>query len=125
MTLKRETEHVMFELEGDLLVATYKRGARIDLPAAKKIVRDRFDFVNGREVLVLAQSEGPLTMNKEARAFLSSDEAVRELKAAAILSEHPVTAFVGNFIVRVNRPAIPVRIFTSREKAIGWLRSKA
>lgn len=120
-----ETDYVLFELEDDLLIATYKKGKKIGLEAARQIVRDRVDFTQGVPVLALLANQGVISIDKDARAYLSSPEGTRGIKAAAILSDTAATAIIGNFIIQVNKPHIPVRLFINRERAIGWLRTKS
>ena len=120
-----ETDYVQFELEGEILIATYKKGKKIDLNAARQIVQDRIDFTGGKTVLVLLCNQGVISIDKEARAYLSSLDGTQGIKAAAILSEVAATAIIGNFIIQVNKPHIPVRLFINRERALGWLATKA
>jgi hypothetical protein len=120
-----ETEYVRFEWEDDILVATYKKGKKVDLQAAQQIVRDRIDYTGGVPVLVLLCNQGVISIDKEARAYLSSPDGIQGIKAAAILSDTAATAIIGNFIIQVNKPHIPVRLFINRERAVGWLRTKS
>jgi hypothetical protein len=125
MTPILDTDYVRFELEDDLLIATYKKGKKITLEVAQQIVRDRMEFTEGRTVLVLLQNQGVISFDKAARDFLASREGTSGVKAAAILSDTPATAMIGNFLIRVNRPHMPARLFTNKERAIGWLRTKS
>jgi hypothetical protein len=125
MTTALDTDYVRFELDGNLLIATYKKGKKINLEAAHQIVKDRLDFTQSRPVLTLLCNQGVISFDKDARSFLTSPESSKGVKAAAILSDSSATAIIGNFIIKVNRPEIPVRLFTSKEKAIEWLRSKS
>jgi len=124
MTPILDTAYVRFELDGNLLIATYKKGKTITLEIAKKIVQDRIDFTEHQPVLVLLVNQGGLSFNKEARDYLASAEATEGIKAAVILSDTAATAMIGNFIIKVNKPHIPVRMFTNRAHAISWLNSK-
>jgi hypothetical protein len=123
--LKRETDVIILELEDDFLIATYKKGIRIDLEVARQVVHDRLEFTGGRPVVALIENLGVISVTKEARAYFSSALGISGIKAVAILYNNPTAAILGNFIVRVNRPQIPVRLFSNRERAIGWLRTKA
>ena len=125
MNPQLETDYVRFELEGDILVATYKKGKKINLEVARQIVQGRVDFMEGEPVVVLICNQGVISFDKEARAYLSSAEGTEGIKAAAILSETAATAIIGNFIIQVNQPHIPVRMFTNRDRAVGWLKTKA
>jgi hypothetical protein len=125
MNTQLETEFVRLELEDGMLIATYKKGKKTSLDVARQIVRDRVEFTDGVPVIALICNQGVISFDKEARAFLSSREGTKGIKAAAILSDDAATAMIGNFIIKVNKPHIPVRLFTNRERAIGWLRTKS
>ena len=71
MTPILDTDYVRFELEDDLLIATYKKGKKITLEVAQQIVRDRMEFTEGRTVLVLLQNQGVISFDKAARDYLA------------------------------------------------------
>jgi hypothetical protein len=119
-----DTAYVRFEFDGDILIATYKKGRTITLEAARDIVRERIEFTEGQPVGVLLVDRGVSSFDKAARDYLASSEGTRFIKAGAILCEGPATAIIGNFIIKVNKPTIPVRLFTNKERAIGWLKNK-
>jgi hypothetical protein len=119
-----DTAFVRFEFDDDVLVATYKKGRTITLDIAKDIVRERITFTEHQPARVLLIDRGVSSFDKSARDFLASPEGTQLIKAAAILCESPATAMIGNFFVKVSKPSIPVRLFTNRERAIGWLRNK-
>lgn len=119
-----DTAYVRFEFEDDVLIATYKKGRRITLEVARDIVRERLAFTEGRAVKVLLIDRGVSSFDKAARDYLASPEGSNLITAAAILCESSATAVIGNFFVKVNKPPIPVRLFTNRERAMGWLRIK-
>jgi hypothetical protein len=125
MTPALDTAYLRYEFDDDVLIATYKKGRRITFDIAKEIVRERIEFTERQPVLVLLIDRGVTRFDKAARDYMASSEGTKYIKAGAILCEGPATAMIGNFIVKVNKPHIPVRLFTNRERAIGWLKSKA
>lgn len=72
---------------------------------------------------ILVVSEQGSTISKEARALSASDEFKKNTVAKAFLVNNLPHRIVGNFYLKVNRPAIPTRIFSDREQALNWLRS--
>lgn len=116
-----DTPYVYLELEGDLLIGYYKKDKKIDLEAAKQIVKDRLKFADGHRVLVLAVNLGVRNMTKEARDYLGSSEGIKDIIAGAILVGSPVGSFIGNWLLSLSKPLIPSRTFTKKQAAIKWL----
>ena len=118
-----DTKYVRFELEDDLLTGHYKKDLRINLEIAEAVVKARLEFTEYKPVLALAINEGVVSMNKEARDFLASDEGVKCVIAGAVVNaNNPVAVFFVNFYLAVARPKVPARMFTTKEAAIKWLK---
>jgi len=116
-----DTQYVHYELQDDLLIATYKKGLKISLDMAKEIVKARLDFTNQTPILVMVYNQGVVSMNKKARDYLSSNDGIRGIIAAAIVLDSPFGSFLGNFFLSVTKPKIPARIFSKKEDSLKWL----
>ena len=121
MQKQLDTPYVYLELEDDLLIGYYKKDKKIDLAAAKQIVRDRLALSGEHPVLALAINLGVRNITKEARDYLASEEAVKSVIAGAIITGSPVGSFIGNWYLSMSKPLVPLRIFTKKEAAIKWL----
>lgn len=113
--------HVDLEMVKGILVAKYKTGPKIDLIAAKQILRDRINFTENKSIPVLVIDAGLVSMDKQARDFLSSEEGIQGISASAIISNSKVNSMLVNFVLLVSRPNLPVRMFTSYSEAMAWL----
>lgn len=116
-----DTLYIHFSLEDGLLTATFKKGLKINLDIARKVVETRLKFTDHREIPVLIQSEGQVTMNKEARDFLASPKGTEGLVAVAMVLKDAFDWAVGSFFVHLRKPAMPSRVFTRHDSAIRWL----
>src|SRR5258705_1338084 len=116
-----DTPYVHLVLEDDLLTATYKKGLKITLDIAKEVVRTRLEFAEQKPVVALVYNAGVVSMTKEARDFLSSDDGVRGIIAGAIVLDSPFGSFLGNFYLSVAKPKQPVRVFSKPRAAMKWL----
>ena len=116
-----DSPYVHFELRDDLLICTYKKGLRLNLDMAKEIVKTRLEFINYKPRLVLVYNQGVVSMDKKARDYLSSREAVGKIIAGAIVLDSPFGSFLGNFYLSVTKPKMPARIFSKTEDALKWL----
>jgi hypothetical protein len=116
-----DTPYVTFEIKGDVLHATYKKGIKITLDIARQVVEARLKLTLDRNFAVLIYNQGVISMDKPARDFLASPEGTRGVKAAAMMLDSAFSSFLGNFYLSVNKPPMPVRIFTNTKSALGWL----
>ncbi len=121
MTKTLDTPYVHFELQDDLLICTYKKGSRLNLEMVKEIVKTRLEFINYKPTLLIVYNQGVVSMDKKAREYLSTGDGVKEVIAAAIVVASPFTSFMANFFVSVNKPKMPVRIFSNAKEALKWL----
>ena len=121
--MKKEGEFVDLEMHENYLIARYKAGPKIDLAAAKIILRERLEFTNYKSVPVLVIDSGLVSMDKHARDFLSSDDGVKGIRASAIISSSVVNSMLVNFILKISRPNLPVKVFTDLTVAEQWLNS--
>jgi hypothetical protein len=121
--MKKEGKFVDLEMMDNFLIARYKAGPRIDISAAKIILHERLEFTNYKSYPVLVIDSGLVSMDKQARDFLSSNEAITGIRASAIISSSVVNSMLVNFILKISRPNLPVRVFTDRTAAETWLNS--
>jgi hypothetical protein len=123
MKTQLDTPFVHFLMQDGLLIATYKKGLKINLAVAQQVVDSRLEFTGGIEMPVLIQSEGQVTMDKEARDFLASPRATEGLIAAAMVLRNPFDWALGSFFLHLRKPAMPSRVFTHYDSAVKWLRN--
>ena len=121
--MKFVSQHVDLQWIGPILEATYKSGPKIDLATAKNILRERLEFTEGKSVPVLVIDSGLVSMDKTARDFLSSNEGIQGIRASALISSSIVNSMLVNFILKISRPELPVKVFTKREDALEWLKT--
>ena len=61
-------------------------------------------------------------VDREARAFLASEEYMTLCSQTALVVGSPVSRVIGNFFVGLNRPRYPYKLFDDPEPAAEWLR---
>ena len=119
-----DDEHMRFEDHGVVTYVWYKEGT-VDINIAKRIVSNRKEFTNNQPVKVLVMQAGLKGIKREARAYLSSDEAVDGIIAAAILSENAFQRHLANFFLAITviRPKVPTKLFSEEKEALKWLKT--
>lgn len=63
------------------------------------------------------------SISKDARDHFSLRGRESKTFAFAILIDSPLSMIIGNFFMGLNKPRVPVKLFTSEEKAISWCKS--
>ncbi|MBI1947160.1 MAG: hypothetical protein HYS27_15800 [Deltaproteobacteria bacterium] len=58
-----------------------------------------------------------------ARGHYAGPETARVFTAVVLLIGSPVSRMVGNFFLTVDRPLVPLRLFTDEAEALAWLRA--
>ncbi|MCA9610881.1 MAG: hypothetical protein KC619_35035 [Myxococcales bacterium] len=77
-------------------------------------------LAGGRPRPTLADARQIGRMTREARVHYA--ESTSELiRAMAVLVSSPFSRLVGSFFIRLGRPEVPVRLFTSEPEAMAWL----
>jgi len=116
-----DTAYAHFKIEDDILFVTYKYGLSITIDMAKEIVQNRTEFAGHVLYPILVIDDGVKIINKEARDFFSSEKGINNIIAAALVLKSNYSSLLGNFFLKITQPAIPVKSFTDKKKALEWL----
>ena len=115
-----ENEYVRIELKGGIMCAFFKTEL-LTKTIAVEGVKARIKLSAGMSYPFFVNLYNVRSTTKDAREFLSTPEANVNIVAAAMLINSPVQRIMGNFFLAVNKPQIPLKLFTSTENAIEWL----
>jgi hypothetical protein len=116
-----DTPYVYMKLEDGILRGYYKENVRITAEIARTIVKERFEYFDRKSFPALIFDNGVKSIDKEARVYFSSPEGIIGLTAACLVLKSSFSMVLGNFLLKLNRPIIPVRIFTNELSALKWL----
>ena len=122
VALPIENAFIKYWVEEDILFGEYKHVDVNSLAIAMECVKDRLLLANGNSYPYLLDARKLRSINKEARDYFASEESEKCMVAGAILVDSSITTIIGNFFLKINKPSIPTRIFTDKEKALDWLR---
>lgn len=101
----------------------YKLPVRIEEELHSKVQRSVKKISGGQPFPILILAHPQMDVGDRARKDGTKDSENTCCKAMAIVCKTLAQKIVGNFYIRVQRPARPTRIFNSREDAVKWLRS--
>jgi hypothetical protein len=121
-----ETAYLIYQISpGDVLEATYKENVKhVDLALAQAIVADRVAFQKDKTFKLLIQERRGANFTKEARVYLAGKEGLVGLSAIAILARNWVTYATASFILAIQKPKVPTRIFREESDARTWLQKQ-
>ena len=114
-----DTPHCYFELKDGIVFGTYK--GKITLEAAKMVVRTRLELTEGKSCPVFGQGINVSVIDKDAREYFASDEALKGIKAGAFYVDSVFQSFLLNFAFKISKPNVPTKIFNDKKKALKWL----
>jgi hypothetical protein len=78
----------------------------------------------GPDRFVLLIDSRPIkSITKEARDHFSMRGRESRVIGFAILIHSPLSTIIGNFFMGLNKPRVPMRLFTDEEKALEWCKA--
>jgi hypothetical protein len=117
-----ETQDVFFRIENEVLFCSYKPHLEIDIVAAKRIIKDRIDFTEGKAYPIMIDFSNMKSVTKEARDYMNSPSGgLIGLLCGAFLSKSVVATLFINLYLKINNPTIPAKFFTNKADARNWL----
>ena len=108
-------------IEDDILQCKILPNAEITIDEGKKIMEISMRLSNAKRIPVLADMGRIKSMPRESRAYLSGEEAKKTAIALALVTETPISKIVGNFLLGLNKPSYPIKMFTTLQDAQQWL----
>lgn len=116
-----DTPHYQTWLEDGIMHLVYKPDLIITLEIAKQMVDHRLQTFNGKTYPVFIDIRNLIAIKADARKHLAGPEAIKYISAGAIYLDSYIQYLVGTIFLKIDKPAIPARLFTEKEKAFEWL----
>jgi hypothetical protein len=116
-----ETEAAQVRACADAVVEVLVReGAIIELPQMQRILDAQLQL-NPGPVGIFVDIRPIRSMSREAMQVTANAAADRDIRAAALVVEGPVSVLLGNFFLKLSPPKYPTRLFRDADEARGWL----
>lgn len=112
--------HKMWVQDG-VVHQEYKPELRINIDIAKSMVQDRLSLINGQTMPLLIDARNFASIDSDARRYLGSHDAAKLQSAGAIFINNYLVMLASNIFLNINKPPIPAKVFTDKNKAIRWL----
>lgn len=116
-------ESAFYEIwcEDGVVFSVYKKDTILSLEVSKLSVRDRLKVSNNRPMPFCCDLRNVVTTDTKARKYMASKEAVEYLTAGAFLIDNEIMRLEGNIFIKIDKPLVPAKLFTDKEKALTWL----
>lgn len=79
------------------------------------------DGLGKKKVRVLIDIRAVETITRQARTLYGGPYTFSIQRATALLIDSTISRVVANFVMGINKPASPTRMFTEVDRAIAWL----
>ena len=92
------------------------------LETSMEEVEAMMSLANGKRVPLFSDIRNMLSVSPETRTYTNSPEVVKCFTAVGMMVGNVFSRVIGSFIVGINKPSYPVKLFTDEEKALNWLK---
>lgn len=118
-----KTNFVALWIEQGVVVVDFLSN-KITVEEAQQIIQLRLQLIGDKSYPVLVDGRKVGSLDKESRNSFAGSEALKGVKAGAILIDSTFNKFLGNFFLKVTykKEKLPTMIFTDRQLAINWLK---
>ncbi|HXA01601.1 MAG TPA: hypothetical protein VNW99_06410 [Cytophagaceae bacterium] len=116
-----EDESARIWLQDGIIHFQYEKDIIVDLKTQQKNIADRNKLSAGIPRPVFADATGVKYWTHDAKQYASTDEANRLALAFAILTNSLVAEISVNWMLKVFKPKVPLRLFRNRDAAMAWL----
>lgn len=113
-----ESYRVFWDDQARVAVTEWAPGSICGLAEAAAVTGDVKALGRG-PVPILVDMRGMARLERPAREHFIGDQG--GASAIALLAGSPVNKMIANFFIGLKRMPIPIRIFTDRDAALGWL----
>jgi hypothetical protein len=118
-----ETKGARLWLDDDgIFRSVTNSNSEITLELAREHLEIHIKITGRQKTPVLTDIRAIKSITREARIYLSGEEAEEVHAALGILIGSQVSKVIGNFFFGLNKPKFPTKMFTSEEKALDWLK---
>ena len=117
-----DTKYALYLFEDGIMHVTWHQGIVINLDAAKEMVEERIKLCKEKTTPILVDINGMAFIDTVSRKYFASEQATVGVTAGALLVGSLISRLAGNVYITVDKPPLPIKLFTDKTKAIKWLK---
>lgn len=122
-TLQSRNELATYYLKDGILYGIYNIGAEVNLKGAKLLVEERLKLTGDTSYPLVVDFRGLRSMDKHARMYFASEEAVKGITAGAFIVDNFISKLICTVYLINDKPPRTVKVFNNQESAVQWLKS--
>jgi hypothetical protein len=116
-----ENPYAEIWFENGVIYTVFKPNTVITMEVAERVTEDRIKVSEGRTLPIFIDLRNMVSTENAARAYMASKSAQKFISAGAILINNEIHRLLTNLWLKIDRPIIPTKSFTEKEKALQWL----
>lgn len=107
----------------EVIMVSFKEPVHLSLEEVINIMRKSENFMSGKPYCFLADfSKAEVSFSTQARVYLANNPTAKNRIADAIVVPTFGARLKGDLYLRLHKPLVPTRFFTSEAKALEWLK---
>jgi hypothetical protein len=124
MSKKITAEVFTIEMRADGILHLHAEGDKtIDMRLYKVLISSIGELTGGKKVPILSTADELTLPNEEVKEYMVKPEANPFCIANALIAPSLSQKLISNVLIRIIRPARPIRLFRNKEDAIEWLKT--
>lgn len=117
-----EFDEVQIQLcEQNIIVMRYRNHCDVDVALVKKVNESIKTLIQDADYRSIVTAEPGVDFTKEGREYSVQADQISHKKAWAAVTTNLGHIIMVNFFMRINRPAIPFKMFKTEREALRWL----
>jgi hypothetical protein len=113
----------MYIDEDGILQIRFFRGVEVTLEKAIEYYAVSNDLLNNQKSLVLVDASEDYQITEEAKAYVQTEEAMKNRIAIAFVTNSLANQLMFNLYVKFYKPLVPLKMFSNKTAALKWLKS--
>ncbi|MBL7913342.1 MAG: hypothetical protein JNJ41_19925 [Bacteroidia bacterium] len=108
-------------LEENVIESYIKPGMVVEAEDLIELKKISSELTCNKPYVILVTSGELASLTKEARELSASKAFITKALAKGIIVDSTAKKIIGNFYLNVNKPFLPTKLFSEKEKALKWL----
>lgn len=111
----------VFLREDGIVEIDVRENADIGVEECRELTKTYEDLLENKKYPLLHVVGDYVTMTKEAREYASTEEGLRYSKVEAFVINSLPHKILANFYMKIQKPSVPTKFFSTKQEAVAWL----
>ena len=120
---EHRTTHYFVDDACSLIRGVVRKGSTVEYDDAVEAMKLHLRWTDGKPYRLLIDLTAVGSIPRQARAYFADASHRDVVLAVALVVGSQLSRAIGNFMLGLNKPAMPIRLFSDEEQAIAWLKT--